>query len=709
MHLEWMSLNYLTIKWCERKLQVSPQPLFLCSKKDFCQLVKAMAPYEYSTLCDDHSIRILTLFAGSGDDPLCGRLTDLNVESLDTEYYEPLSYVWGDPTRTHSFTCDGKTLGLTQSLHHALRQLRKADGSRRIWVDQICINQNDFAERGKQVQFMNVIYKCADHVLVWLGRDEEGVADVAFGHVRALAETFADPTKYEQFVADHTGENIKLRSHKDWAPIQHLTSLPWFERAWIVQEIGTTAPATLLWGSCSMNWDTLYRVCDRLTGFHHLRRHFNIDTAKVKFVFQRFVPPDFATRHSNRLSFVYELHRARHLRATDARDRVFAFLGHYSVAEGKNKNLRCLQANYDPAIWPVSRVYSHAAACALRGGGAEEGLIVLGSVQHLSLPSTYREWDELRQTSDYLPTWVPDWRTYTSHILSEPASPHRASGRFSNQDLEIEAGETILKIKGVCIDTIAKASNPLAPKAFHQRGGGKEPQVDTLWKEVCDHDGVSSALFSLDYSYPGNNGVRGPAVLAYMQTLSNGGAATALRRRDTHGRHNNHGAKADWYHGISDQEWLSQAAAYLVRAGDREHEEGRTVMRMQRELKTIGDRAIAEAAAVSTDGNNKSNGSRGHESPDEEWSRSANGATSNRVFARTEKGYYVLGPKVLAKDDIVCVLWGGRMAFCLRPLEMNSRKVYLLVGECYIHGFMRGEVGDMVDDGTLEVEDFELV
>ncbi|KAI0974172.1 heterokaryon incompatibility protein-domain-containing protein [Xylaria arbuscula] len=543
------------------------------------------------------------------------RLTDLNVEYLDTEYYEPLSYVWGDPTRTHSFTCDGKTLGLTQSLHHALKRLRKTDGNRRIWVDQICINQNDFTERGKQVRFMNRIYKCADHVLVWLGKDEEGVADVAFEHVRALAETFADQIKYEQFVADHTGENIKFRSNKDWAPIQHLTSLPW--------------------------------------------------VTKVKFVFQRFVPPDFATRHANRLSFVYELHRARHLRATDARDRVFAFLGHYSVAEGENKNLRCLEANYDPTIWPVSRVYSHAAACALRGGGAEGGLIVLGSVQHLSLPSTYREWDELRQTSDYIPSWVPDWRTYTSHILSEPASPHRASGRFSSQSLRIEAGETVLKIKGVCIDIIIKASNPLAPKAFHQR--------------------------------------------AYMQTLSNGGAATALRRRDTHGRRSDHGAEADWYHGISDQEWLSQAAAYLVRAGDREHEEDRTVMRMQPELRTIGARAIAEAAAVSTDGHNKSNGSRGHESPDEEWSRSANGATSNRVFARTERGYYVLGPKVLAKGDIVCVLWGGRMAFCLRPLEMNSRKVYLLVGECYIHGFMKGEVNDMVDDGTLETQDFELV
>ncbi len=448
-----------------------------------------------------------------------------------------------------------------------------------------------------------------------------------------------------------------------------------------------------------MDWDTLYKVCDRLTVFHHLRRHFNIDTAKVKFVFQRFVPPDYATRHANRLSFIYELHRARHLRATDARDRVFAFLGHYSVAEGKNKELRCVEANYDPATWPVHRVYSHAAACALHGGGAEGGLIVLGSVQHLSLPSTYQEWDQLRQRGDYIPSWVPDWRTYTSHILSEPASPHRASGHFSKQDLRIEAGETILKIKGVCIDIIAKASKPIEPKAFHQKSGGKEPQVDTLWKKIGNHGGVGSALFTLDYPYPSHTGIGGTAVLGYMQTLSNGGAATALRRRDAQSRRSNDDAEANWYHGISDEEWLGQAAAYLICAGGKEEEGGQAVGRVQPELRALGIRAIAE----------NSNGTGGHESPNEEWSRSANGATSNRVFARTEMGYYVLGPKVLAKGDIVCVLWGGRMAFCLRPLEMNGRKVHLLVGECYVHGFMRGEVADMVDKGKLEVQDFELV
>lgn len=68
----------------------------------------------------------------------------------------------------------------------------------------------------------------------------------------------------------------------------------------------------------------------------------------------------------------------------------------------------------------------------------------------------------------------------------------------------------------------------------------------------------------------------------------------------------------------------------------------------------------------------------GHEK--EEWSRSANGASKNRKFARTKKGYYVLGPAVIEAGDIVCVLFSGKMPFCLRQLG----GWHMLVGECSV-------------------------
>ncbi|KAK5655951.1 hypothetical protein OQA88_5086 [Cercophora sp. LCS_1] len=698
-----------------------------------------MEPYRYHPIQKRTAVRMLTLSAGLPGDPLSGSLAEFDMDNAADETYEPLSYVWGQPDFDCPFICDGKRLAITTSLDQGLRRIRRPDRDRRVWVDQICINQKDTTERGSQVQFMNAIYKYANSVLVWLGPDTEQVADAAFSFIRSLSETLNDADRYAQFKADHTSEMLTQRREEDWASIKALTQLPWFERVWIIQEIGTRAPAMLFWGDASMDWHMLYSVCDKLTEFHHLRRHFDIETSKVKFVFQRFVPPDVATRHANRLSFIYELHRARHVKATDARDRVFAFLGHYSVT---GKELCELSANYDEKTGTLPSVYMDAAVRALSGSGAGSGLITLAAVQHLELASSLDDWHERLDKAgdrDYMPSWVPDWRTYTSHILSEPTSPHRAcgTGTFSKPSFEVD--EKSLCIKGVAIDVIVEASAAVKPKAFHRVEPGKQTVIEQLWRTVCGY-GVDSSgnsgdhLFSLQPLYQPSaldkvetgkqtliqrlwrtlrgcgvddedeaddaaqsDDARCPAVLAYMQTLSNGGAATALRQFDrlhaSASDPNDSGSdlsgqreqesRENFFRSIPDSQWLAQGAAYLTRT-----------------MAAAGD---AEAVAPELRSLATSEGVLGL---DAEWSRSANGASSGRVFARTAKGYFVLGPQVLAKGDRICVLWGGKMCFCLRPLDQGR---FLLVGECYVHGLMNGEAVRLLEKNELQEEKFVLV
>src|SRR5208282_5570910 len=102
-------------------------------------------------------------------------------------------------------------LKLTDSLHGALRQIRYTDQKRRLWADQICINQEDTEERSEQVQFMNMIYKNASMVLVWLGPADQGVAESAFKLIDELDAIFQDEAKCKKFHIDHT-ENLKEQS-----------------------------------------------------------------------------------------------------------------------------------------------------------------------------------------------------------------------------------------------------------------------------------------------------------------------------------------------------------------------------------------------------------------------------------------------------------------------------------------------------------------
>jgi hypothetical protein len=209
----------------------------------------AKAPeYHYDALPDGQFIRILTLYPGTLDDPLEGNVESFNIDSLDK--YESLSYVWGKPERCHEIVCAGQRLRLTASLHDALRRLRQPDKPRRLWADQICINQDNEAERSQQVQFMNHIYKNASHVLVWLGPDDRAMAEPAFKQVRELDERFQDEEKREKFRIDHT-DHLKERSKDPWIPLTHVTHLPWVSQAEAISSPMNTNAFADIYIACS--------------------------------------------------------------------------------------------------------------------------------------------------------------------------------------------------------------------------------------------------------------------------------------------------------------------------------------------------------------------------------------------------------------------------------------------------------------------------
>lgn len=63
--------------------------------------------------------------------------------------------------------CNGRTLSITESLYNALRRLH--DEHTVLWIDAICIDQSNDAEKNQQVPLMKNIYEAASLVLIWLG------------------------------------------------------------------------------------------------------------------------------------------------------------------------------------------------------------------------------------------------------------------------------------------------------------------------------------------------------------------------------------------------------------------------------------------------------------------------------------------------------------------------------------------------------------
>jgi hypothetical protein len=76
-------------------------------------------------------------------------LGNVESESGGYETYKALSYVWGSTEDKIPILVNGREFQITQNLHAALLQLRRASNLKTIWADAICINQDDKLEKSR--------------------------------------------------------------------------------------------------------------------------------------------------------------------------------------------------------------------------------------------------------------------------------------------------------------------------------------------------------------------------------------------------------------------------------------------------------------------------------------------------------------------------------------------------------------------------------
>jgi hypothetical protein len=121
------------------------------------------------------SIRLLKVRRGRYQEDISCEFVIASVSSADKiEPYEAISYVWGDPTPSRRIFVDGTALAITESAYDILLRRRSMWNDRMIWMDQVCINQdNENPEKSAQVKMMRQIYSRASLVTAWLGHSSD--------------------------------------------------------------------------------------------------------------------------------------------------------------------------------------------------------------------------------------------------------------------------------------------------------------------------------------------------------------------------------------------------------------------------------------------------------------------------------------------------------------------------------------------------------
>ncbi|RYP46365.1 hypothetical protein DL768_007428 [Monosporascus sp. mg162] len=123
-----------------------------------------------------NGIRLVTILPSENEEePVACRLETASL--TDGLEYVAMSYVWGDPSVTKDIVVNDTVFPVTTNLEAGLWHFRKyglvpcedKKGEVRLWVDAICINQQDVLERNQQVARMGILYRNANFVLSWLG------------------------------------------------------------------------------------------------------------------------------------------------------------------------------------------------------------------------------------------------------------------------------------------------------------------------------------------------------------------------------------------------------------------------------------------------------------------------------------------------------------------------------------------------------------
>ncbi|KAF0322721.1 heterokaryon incompatibility protein [Colletotrichum asianum] len=192
----------------------------------------------------------------------------LRVAALsDPPDYEAISYVWGsqDSDNEMQIEVSGQVFSMTKNLHAVLSQLRLPNKTRTVWADQICINQNDSAEKATIVPLMRQIYSRCRQGILWAGEIPQQIGSA---HVQSLFE-------FLTYMADGGSPGAPapqcMASETAFkGPISALVHLmagqgSWFSRIWTVQEAVLPKEAVLLWGPQSIPWSTLIQATKTYT------------------------------------------------------------------------------------------------------------------------------------------------------------------------------------------------------------------------------------------------------------------------------------------------------------------------------------------------------------------------------------------------------------------------------------------------------------
>lgn len=293
----------------------------------------------------------------------------LNFDMDTCPPYVALSYIWGEQdSNLKVIECNGMPIlvrdNLWDFLYRYRPRVRPGDQVNYIWIDALCINQEDEPERNHQVALMRDIYSTASSVIVWLGED--------MGSTAMASDFFPDSEdSFARLMVDE-GHSI---SESQWNALLDLLTKPYWRRVWVVQEFVLANTISMWCGG----------LVFKVSGFEQLMHQLQHLDQHIFSVFSRIRASPGWTMFKYRGFWRNQQGRESHFQlrrllssfsesqSSDVRDKIYGLLGIVAVEVGEHP----IEAIYSKSPAEVMVDTMRSQGCDKAGKMAEEDTVAL--------------------------------------------------------------------------------------------------------------------------------------------------------------------------------------------------------------------------------------------------------------------------------------------------------------------------------------------
>ncbi|TGO06908.1 hypothetical protein BTUL_0401g00010 [Botrytis tulipae] len=346
--------------------------------------------YQYKPLCTEEEARFIILEpVKNNKDPLSCSVAQCQRSANGLEYCA-VSYAWGEPELSENLEInnDGDTsyLRITPNVNALLLQLRACNVQNYLWIDAICINQDDKDEKAQQIPMMGRIYEEAKRVHIWLGHNDPMTGKV-FSFIKKTSrlpevEKMEMASQVAKLMKKVFGGSDGLRGLLGFIDF---ADRPWFSRRWIIQEACLAQYATIHCGSYSISVSSLVLAATRF-------QTLDMSSYPIKVMANLRRPVTKTTI----LELLWNFHEARCLLPND---RIAAIYGLISEEHRVHLDYTADWTElYKQVVTDILKIDNHDAKLQIL-----LHLLEFGSISH--------------RVDIVYPSWVPDWRQSRQRVL----------------------------------------------------------------------------------------------------------------------------------------------------------------------------------------------------------------------------------------------------------------------------------------------------